>query len=144
MAIFLSFMANCRYWKCSWNDIYIPISTFTSVRPSAIGGIIVQSHFWLSNSCSRSQNVIDKNCLVYLKGKKYAFWVTLRHHEVKWIWATYIMILSKARPCVSKLTSVFHHPPTVSPKQLCASAHVPVKWVFPSYFTIFLINNWKI
>ena len=56
--------------------------------------------------------------------KKYTFLVTLRPlgvYEAK----QSITILGKAKSRhVSKLTSVFHHLPSVGPKQLCALAYL--------------------
>ena len=36
----------------------------------------------------------------------------------------YIIRQGKAELCILELTSVFHHLPIVSPKQLCESAHI--------------------
>ena len=57
------------------NSIYITISTFASVRPSAVWH---PSHFQISDSCSRIKNITNKSCLVCVKSEKYPFWVTLR------------------------------------------------------------------
>jgi len=61
-----------------------------------------------------------------------------RVHEAKQIWAVYAydkIRQDKAKLTLSKLTSVFVHLPSgVSPKQLCALAHLgcTAKQVFPS------------
>ena len=63
--------------------IYIAISNFTYVRPygflhpaSVSATCPVPSHFTIP--AAGSQNVTNKNCLVFVKSEKYAFWVTLR------------------------------------------------------------------
>ena len=39
-------------------------------------------------------------------------------------YAQYIIIWGKAKLCILQLTLVFHHLPSVGPKQLCALAHL--------------------
>ena len=61
--------------------------------------------------------------LVHVTSEKYAFWVTLRllgklSHE------QYIIRQGKAELRILELTSVFHHLPSVDPKQMCALAHL--------------------
>ena len=62
------------------------------------------------------QNVTNKCSLVCVKSEKYAFWVTLR--------LLGSMQQGKAELHILELTSVFHHLPSVGPKQLCALAHL--------------------
>ena len=75
-----------------------------------------------------SQNVTNRSFLVSVKSEKYAFWVTLRplgsmsQGEVKIHSLQYSARQSRA--AYIKLTSVFHHLPSVGPKQLCALAHL--------------------
>ena len=75
-----------------------------------------------------SQNVTNRSFLVSVKSEKYAFWVTLRslgsmsQGEVKIHALQYSARQSRA--AYIKLTSVFHHLPSVGPKQLCALAHL--------------------
>ena len=77
-------------------------------------------------------------------GEKYAFWVTLRPQsdrcyrgeaevrilDFKTIWSEFqkasqtATMRGKAKLRILELTSVFHHLPSVSPKQLCALAHL--------------------
>ena len=63
--------------------IYITISNFTYVHPygvlhpaSMLATRPVPSHFTIP--AVGSQNLTNKNCLVFVKSEKYAFWVTLR------------------------------------------------------------------
>ena len=55
---------------------------------------------------------------------------TLGGHEERRSQASYIKLLSRqgeAELRLLRLTSVFHHLSSVSPKQLCASAHLGCK-----------------
>ena len=75
-----------------------------------------------------SQNVTNESCLVGVKSEKYVVWVTLRplgsmsQGEVKIHALQYSARQSRA--AYIKLTLVFHHLPSVGPKQLCALAHL--------------------
>ena len=65
----------------------------------------------------------------YLLSEKYAFCVTLRHlgsmRQGKADLSTLHNIRrGKAELRILELTSLFHHLPSVSPKQLCALAHL--------------------
>ena len=75
-----------------------------------------------------SQNVTNRSFLVCVKSEKYALWVTLRPlgsirqgepeiHAIQYC-------ARGSRAALIKLTSVFHHFPSVGPKQLCALAHL--------------------
>ena len=64
-----------------------------------------------------SQNVDDKSCLVYVFRVKKVSWVTLR--PLGSIEREETEVLH-----ILKLASVFHHLPSVGPKQLCALAHL--------------------
>ena len=75
-----------------------------------------------------SQNVTNRSFLVCVKSEKYALWVTLRPlgsirqgepeiHAIRYC-------ARRSRAALIKLTSVFHHFPSVGPKQLCALAYL--------------------
>ena len=79
-------------------------------------------------SAVRSQNVTNRSFLVSVKSEKYAFWVIHRPfgsmnqgkvkiHELR-------DSARQSRAAYIKLTSVFHHLPSVGPKQLCGLAHL--------------------
>ena len=82
-------------------------------------------------ACSESSNCslfTNRSFLVSVKSEKYAFWVTLRplgsmsQGEVKIHALQYSA--RRSRAAYIKLTLVFHHLPSVGPKQLCALAHL--------------------
>ena len=60
------------------------------------------------------QNITDKSCFGYFKSEKYALLVTFRP----------LRSIRGGKLWTLKLTSVFHHLPCVSPKQLCALTHL--------------------
>ena len=89
------------------------------------------------------QNVSNKSCLVCGKIEKYAFWVTLRPRpcspwgKEKLSYVYYVIRQGEAKLHISKLTSVFHHHPNVSSKQLCALAHLGYTREAGKYFLVF-------
>ena len=60
--------------------------------------------------------------------EKYAFWVTLRllgsMQQSKAKLHTIIIRQGEAKLRIFDISSVFHHVPSVGPKQLCALAHL--------------------
>ena len=61
-------------------NIYITISTFTSVRPYGVVVVGVTSRHTLKLPIPAvdSQNVSNKSCLACVQSEQYSFWFTLR------------------------------------------------------------------
>ena len=109
--------------------IYITISTFTSVRP--YGVVVTSRHVTLSSF--QFLQAYDKVSLIkvgwyVLKVKNIHSWsppdplgpwdkekASYIHYDIK---------REEAKLRILKLASVFHHLPSVGPKQLCALAHL--------------------
>ena len=100
-----------------------PSIPFRSVRPSVPCVQKLTPVFAVG-----SQNVTNRSFLVCVKSEKYALCVTLRPlgsirqgepeiHAIRYC-------ARRSRAALIKLTSVFHHFPSVGPKQLCALAHL--------------------
>ena len=74
------------------------------------------------------QSVTNKSCLVCVKSKEYSFLVTTGPlGSMRWGEAElhhYNIRREEAKIRILKLASVFHHLPSVGPKQLCALAHL--------------------
>ena len=109
------------------------ISTFASGRPSV--SPCFRFHVFVQKVAPiTAQNITDKGFLVYVLSEKYAFWVTLipllgfvSPHGPQKSRARYITLLGEAKQSylhVQKLTLVFHHLSSFSPKQLCTLAHL--------------------
>ena len=99
--------------------IYIIISTLASVRPY-VGVPVLASHYqFLLPYNKMSQRKI---AWYVLRGKI----GILGHTHNPGLQVTWCHVLGQgeAELCISKLTSAFHHLPSVSPKQLCALAHL--------------------
>ena len=115
--------------------IYITISTFTSVRPYGVVVVVVvvvtSRHVTLSSF--QFLQAYDKVSLIkvgwyVLKVKNIHSWsppdplgpwdkekASYIHYDIK---------REEAKLRILKLASVFHHLPSVGPKQLCALAHL--------------------
>ena len=111
-------------------DIYIIISTFTSVRPSGVGGVGVGGVPLLIFKFLQSY---DKVSLI--KVAWYVLRVKNMHSrappdpwgpwdEEKPSYIHYDIRREEVKQSILKLASVFHHLPSVGPKQLCALAHL--------------------
>ena len=105
--------------------IYITISTFTSVRPYGVGGVPLSIFKFLQS--------YDKVSLI--KVAWYVLRVKNMHSrappdpwgpwdEEKPSYIHYDIRREEVKQSILKLASVFHHLPSVGPKQLCALAHL--------------------
>ena len=109
--------------------IYITISTFTSVRPSGGGGDVSG----VPLSIFKFLQSYDKVSLI--KVAWYVLRVKNMHSrappdpwgpwdEEKPSYIHYDIRREEVKQSILKLASVFHHLPSVGPKQLCALAHL--------------------
>ena len=112
-----------KFFKRS--EIYITISTFTSVRPYSVGGVPLSIFKFLQS--------YDKVSLI--KVAWYVLRVKNMHSrappdpwgpwdEEKPSYIHYDIRREEVKQSILKLASVFHHLPSVGPKQLCALAHL--------------------
>ena len=104
--------------------IYITISTFTSVRPSGVGVPLscfqfLQSYYKVS---------LIKVAWYVLRVKDMHSWsppdLWGPWDEEKLSYIHYDIRREEAKLSILKIASVFHHLPSVGPKQLCALAHL--------------------
>ena len=107
------------------DDIYITISTFTSVRPSGGGGVPLSSFQFLQSYYKVS---LIKVAWYVLRVKDMHSWsppdLWGPWDEEKLSYIHYDIRREEAKLRILKIASVFHHLPSVGPKQLCALAHL--------------------
>ena len=106
--------------------IYITISTFTSVCPvGGVGGVPLLCFQFLQSYYKVS---LIKVAWYVLRVKDMHSWsppdLWGPWDEEKLSYIHYDIRREEAKLCILKITSVFHHLPSVGPKQLCALAHL--------------------
>ena len=111
----------------TFNTIYITISTFTSVRPSGGGSIGVP--LWIFKFLLSYHKVsLIKVAWYVLRVKDMHSWsppdLWGPWDEEKLSYIHYDIRREEAKLRILEIASVFHHLPSVGPKQLCALAHL--------------------
>ena len=106
---------------------YRLISDLMSVYPVVLLSVCL-SHFTISNSCIVSQDVTNKSYLVCIRVKNMH---TMSPKDLLGLWGeekpSYAhdnIRQGKAKLRLPKITSVFHHLPSIGPKQLFVLAHL--------------------
>ena len=112
-------------WKQS-KYIYITISTFTSVPPSGVAVGVPLSIFKFLQPYHKVS--LTKVAWYVLRVKNMHSWAPPDPwgpwDEEKLSYIHYNIRREEAKQRILKLASVFHHLPSVGPKQLCALAHL--------------------
>ena len=117
--------------KWYFGQVYITISTFMSVRPSGVGvgGVGVGVPLSIFKFLLSYQKVsLIKVAWYVLKVKNMHSWAPPDPwgpwDEEKPSYIHYNIRREEAKQRILKLASVFHHIPSVGPKQLCVLAHL--------------------